>query len=193
MNLSVKLDDETLAWLAGKARLQQSSMSDVVASILHLERMHEASLSGVTRRPIPGFPGYDVAGDGTGEIRNIQKNPPRVVPWRELNGYRVVSVMREGKQRTLGVHRAVCLAFHGPPPSPKAIVSHEPDPSKSNVHPNNLRWSDNVNNFLRYQDDIIEAALEKSEGNISEAARSLGMQRSSLGRILRTRKSFSQG
>ena len=52
------------------------------------------------------------------------------------------------------VHRAVCEAFHGPPPFPRAVVIHLNEDSHDN-RPENLRWGtqkENLNapGFLEY-------------------------------------------
>lgn len=97
----------------------------------------------VERRLIPGFFAYDVAGDGSGEIRSLKYDPPQALARRvsKTSPYPFVSLSRGGKQHTMAIHRAVCLAFHGPPPFSGAVVSHEPDPNPQNVHPDNLRWA----------------------------------------------------
>ena len=55
---------------------------------------------------------------------------------------------------TIKVHRAVCEAFHGPPPFPKAVVIHL-DENGLNNRPENLRWGtqkENLNmpGFIEY-------------------------------------------
>jgi hypothetical protein len=46
----------------------------------------------------------------------------------------------KGKRRVLSVHRAVCLAFHGLPPSDRHEVAHG-DGTRDNNRPENLRWA----------------------------------------------------
>lgn len=44
------------------------------------------------------------------------------------------------------VHRAVCEAFHGPPPSKKSVVIHIDENSLNNL-PENLRWGTQKENL----------------------------------------------
>lgn len=58
------------------------------------------------------------------------------------------------KLGNIKIHRAVCEAFHGPAPDPKAVVIHINENSHDN-RPENLRWGtqkENLNmpKFLEY-------------------------------------------
>ena len=58
---------------------------------------------------------------------------------RDKDGYKTVMLRVGGKQKMIGVHRLVCCAFHGAPPSPK----HQPDHlngDRSDNRPSNLEW-----------------------------------------------------
>lgn len=58
------------------------------------------------------------------------------------------------KGRNYKVHRLICEAFHGPPPTPRSVVIHL-DEDATNNRPENLRWGtqkENLNmpKFIEY-------------------------------------------
>lgn len=58
------------------------------------------------------------------------------------------------RRKTFKVHSAVCEAFHGPKPFPKAVAMHDDENSRNN-RPDNLKWGtqkENLNypGFLAY-------------------------------------------
>lgn len=110
-------------------------------------------------KPVPGYPGLLASNDGMIVL------PPGRAPTYH-GGYRVYDpkptfgvVRRANKtakhsyrgvySRVFGnikVHRAVCLAFHGEPPSPKHVVIH----INENAHDNraeNLKWGTQKENL----------------------------------------------
>lgn len=94
-------------------------------------------------REIPRFSKYEVS--ELAEIRNRQTRR-HLSPFVDKSGYRMVSLMpdepRAGKrlQQNVPLHRLVCLAFHGLPPSPQHEVAHN-DGVRLNCVPSNLRWA----------------------------------------------------
>lgn len=106
-----------------------------------------------TWRAIPGFEGsYEVS--DLGNVRSldreiVSKRGQRYVARGRLiqpgfrgyvQGYKYVALWRNKKRTTMYVHRAVLLAFVGPPPEPGQEASHEPDPDPNNCRLDNLRW-----------------------------------------------------
>jgi hypothetical protein len=100
-------------------------------------------------RSIPGFDGYSIGTDGTvltywtrgvGDAKHIGTES-RVIKTRvnKNHGYVEVGLMRDGKQRTMLVHRLVLEAFVGPCPSGMEGC-HDPDPNRQNNSLDNLRW-----------------------------------------------------
>jgi hypothetical protein len=73
------------------------------------------------------------------------------------HSYRLVLVARKGseaRQASRKVHQLVCEAFHGPKPSPNAVVIHINEDAHDN-RPENLKWGtqkENLNapGFLAY-------------------------------------------
>jgi hypothetical protein len=62
--------------------------------------------------PVPGHPGYFASSDGR------IKGPKRwLTPFPDRRGYLRFNTFQDGKWTQLGVHAAVCLAFHGPRPA----------------------------------------------------------------------------
>lgn len=93
------------------------------------------------RRIWPRNVRYDVAGDGSGEVRDLNYDPPKVLKQKLTNGYPYVYPRSGG----IFVHTIVCEAWHGEKPFARATVSHE-DSDKTNNHPDNLKWRSHSSN-----------------------------------------------
>lgn len=98
-------------------------------------------------RPIPGWEDrYEVSNDGRIRSVTITSRRGDTRQGRERAactaaiGYLMVPLYRDGKQVPMLVHRAVALAFIGPPPYPKAQVDHV-DGDRTNNRDTNLRWA----------------------------------------------------
>ncbi len=102
--------------------------------------------TGVDVRAIPGFPGYfaDANGDiwsvrapgGGLELREphcLRLNPAREHPCYSLWTENGVAI-------SVAPARAVCLAFHGPPPADKPIALHLH--RQFPPYPDNVEWND---------------------------------------------------
>jgi hypothetical protein len=83
------------------------------------------------------YPGYEVSSlgrvKGPKGIRRLQIDP---------KGYLYVGI---GKERPR-VHRLVCIAFHGEPPTKDSMALHGPDFNKANCQAANLRWGTSRDN-----------------------------------------------
>lgn len=93
---------------------------------------------------IPSFPDY--AASSFGNIRRINPTSHGRVHKRLLTGtiipagYRQVAVYRDGRAFVRMVHRLVCEAFHGTPPTSEHHAAHGDGNSLNNA-PSNLRWA----------------------------------------------------
>lgn len=104
-------------------------------------------------RDVPGFEGkYQVSNLGRvkslDRIDSIGRRRTGVLlkPWKERNGYRLVSIMSGDKQRRYYVHRLVAETFIGPLPDGYE-VNHK-DEDKTNNTAGNLEYlthKDNIN------------------------------------------------
>lgn len=86
-------------------------------------------------RSIPGHDAYEVTRDG--RIRRAVSADLSQKPSRY--GYPTVQLSRAGRPVWVSVHRAVALAYLGPPPRPDAQVCHR-DGNKQNCRIENLYW-----------------------------------------------------
>lgn len=76
----------------------------------------------------------------------LRHRPQTVLKGKTVKGYRLVTLMKHGVRKEVAVHRLVCIAFHGEPPSHELQVNHK-DGQKSNNAESNLEWvtpSENV-------------------------------------------------
>ena len=65
----------------------------------------------------------------------------------DSGGYPAVTLVKNKTRRTVRLHTAVCLAFHGPAPSPLHEVAHG-DGLRTNAAAGNLRWATKTSNQL---------------------------------------------
>lgn len=107
----------------------------------------------LTLRAIPGAPNDDYRAGSDGQIYSRTKYAgfgrkvrtdwyPLKGHWAKKRGKRTylnVSLCHESNKVTKSVHRLVCMAFHGLPPTPRYQVRHL-DGDTSNNKPTNLRW-----------------------------------------------------
>lgn len=88
--------------------------------------------------PIPGYEGlYDAS--NLGRIRSYYRGCRFVKPVPCRDGYPMVGLTRNGVRHGFGVHRLVCLTFHGNPPFSGAEAAHL-DGSRTNARASNLKW-----------------------------------------------------
>lgn len=69
--------------------------------------------------------------------------------WTSGNGYQYVELYQDGERSTWPVHRLVCWAWHGPPPTDSHDVDHLDGDIRHN-HPGNLEWVTRSENMLRH-------------------------------------------
>lgn len=102
-------------------------------------------------RGIPGYIGsYEVSNQG--RVRSLDRVTDRGRRWRGRimtpatmpRGYQVVTLWRDGKQRTQLVHRLVLMAFVGTPPKDAEGLHRDGDPANNNL--TNLDWGTHSDN-----------------------------------------------
>ncbi|MFV8173386.1 NUMOD4 motif-containing HNH endonuclease [Mycolicibacterium peregrinum] len=109
-------------------------------------------------QPIPGWPGYEAS--NRGRVRSLDRrikmsNGRTRIHWGRIkrtyrnatNGYVCVGLFDGPRHATPPLHVVVCSAFHGPKPSPQAVVRHL-NGDRDDNRPDNLAWgTQSENNF----------------------------------------------
>lgn len=104
-------------------------------------------------RSIPGYEGiYEASSDG--RVKSLTRITDRGRKWQGRilrpavmpSGYRIATLWRNGKQRTVLVHRLVLLAFVGEPPSSTEALHADGDRSNNTLA--NLSWGTHSRNQL---------------------------------------------
>lgn len=122
-----------IRWKAADVELRLVKQRERWRPVVGYERHYEVSNLGRVRRHVN-------APRGRGSRRGrILKHVPNG------HGYPNVSLCKEGKQYSCGVHQIVCRAFRGPPPFKGAEVTHR-DGDKTNPRLKNLRWASHAEN-----------------------------------------------
>lgn len=110
-------------------------------------------------RPIPGYQAYEASSHG--RVRSVDRVVPAgpggkgrhavkgvILSQRETpKGHLHVKLYQDNMGRAVGVHRLVCHAFHGDPPTPKHQAAHR-DGNPKNNHYDNLYWATQSQNLL---------------------------------------------
>lgn len=99
-------------------------------------------------RIIPGFERYEASSNG--RFRNAQTGK-LMSQQKEINGYPIVQLTKDGKQHAKLAHRMVCIAFHGEPPSQGAMVNHI-NRIKDDNRASNLEWTTRSGNASHWWD-----------------------------------------
>ena len=107
-------------------------------------------------RAVPGYEGlYEVSSAGFIRSLGFQTTAGyrkgKVLKPAPSGGYPAVSLVKDGKKRTVRIHQIICEAFHGPAPSPSHEVAHN-DGVKSHVWASNLRWDTRKGNLADRSD-----------------------------------------
>ena len=151
-------------------------------------------------RTVEGLPNYQVS--NLGNARSYIRGKPRILKPRLSKGYYSFHGWADGKEKNIRLHRAVCIAFHGLPPSESHVAAHN-DGNPLNNNANNLRWatptenvhdrvkhgrpytgSDNPNATLTPQDVL---RILESADSLSKLAKKFGVSKTQISRIRRGR------
>jgi hypothetical protein len=114
----------------------------------------------ITIRPIIGYEDrYGVGDDGL--VYRLGENGPKPLRGVKASKGHLRVTLRKGKAiRNVFIHRLVCEAFYGPPPSPKHEVRHIDDTPANNAA-TNLDWGTVADNTA----DRISAGRGSGEGH----------------------------
>ncbi len=100
-------------------------------------------------RVIDAFPEYAVSDHG--QVKRIVPRGTslagRLLKQQSLHGYCYVYLTGPAGVSACRVHRLVCAAFHGAPPTPRHHAAHN-DGVRHNNHFQNLRWATGSENML---------------------------------------------
>lgn len=138
-------------------------------------------------RPVEGYPGYRVSGDGRVESCWARRGRICILSeaWHPLKpicrlGYLTVNLSRAGKKSAHRIHRLVLGSFIGP--CPEGLVGCHNDGNRSNNALSNLRWDSqkaNADDALRHgtramgsrcrasklgEEDVLEIRRLRAEG-----------------------------
>lgn len=94
-------------------------------------------------RHLAAWPNYEASDQG--RVRRIdsgriKKGTP------DPDGYLIMKLSHDGRTKVRFVHRLICTAFHGCPPTAQHLVAHW-DGNKTNNVPSNLRWATQKENI----------------------------------------------
>ncbi len=94
-------------------------------------------------KEIEGYSGYSISSDGI--VLSKRFNRP-LRQYQNEDGYMMCALSKDGKSKTVRVHRLVAMAFV-PNPNDLPQVNHI-DGDKTNNHADNLEWVDNSGNIM---------------------------------------------
>lgn len=112
--------------------------------------------------PVAGWP-YEVSNEG--RVRRLG-SAVALAPRPNGKGYLRVQLSKDGKQQDHYIHRLVCVAFNGPPPSPAHEVDHDNEDRACN-RDTNLKWSTVAANRARR---LIRRGERHGNARLTEAA-----------------------
>lgn len=113
-------------------------------------------MSEIILKPIPCSPNDDYMAGSDGRVYSRTQyagfGKKKFVDWYPLKGhvtnkkYVSITLCHENKKVTKNIHRLICMAFHGLPPSPRDQVRHL-DGNPQNNCPANLKWGNQIENW----------------------------------------------
>lgn len=159
---------------------------------------------------VPGYEGlYEVS--NLGNIKSLRSGK-LLKQASNKDGYKMVSLTKDGKSRSYGVHRLVALAFL-PNPLNLPEVNHKDESHDNNVL-ENLEWISKKENrnYGTYRERMSKSLKEsgtnnksisaydkktlkfvKSYDSITEAEKELGLSKGAIGQVLSGRRKTSGG
>lgn len=131
-------------------------------------------------RVIPGYPGF--LASSSGQILG-KRGRPMHPSLSKRGDYPSVCLSIDGKGIVIGVHRLVCLAFHGLPPGDDYEVDHI-NRDKNDSRPENLRWLPWYENRFHpsLEEDLVRQ-IRVAHGSNRKVAKHYGVSHASVSRI----------
>ena len=117
----------------------------------------------------PSAPDYEVS--SLGRVRRADSGLVRKQCVGRRWGYHLVGLAIDGRQKTFKVHRLVCEAFHGRPPTNKNDVAHA-DGIRTNNEAANLRWAsraENMSDMIRHGTSNPKRGSASANAKLTEA------------------------
>lgn len=87
-------------------------------------------------RPVVGFEGYYLVSND-GQVKSAING--KVLKLVDSHGYKFANLRKDGKTKSIAVHRLVCMAFNGMPENDNMQVDHL-NMVRSDNRPENLEW-----------------------------------------------------
>ena len=106
-------------------------------------------------KSIDGFPNYLVAKEGKAYSKRYKKYLKHKT---NNDGYQMVYLQENGKQKEFSIHRLVATAFI-PNPENKGYVNHK-NGNKLDNHVNNLEWTTNSENVQHYHTELKNKTIK---------------------------------
>lgn len=114
-------------------------------------------------RALEWAPNYEFS--NLGRVRRTTAAPGtyagKIMSQSMANGYRQLNLSLPEKVASKKVHRLVCEAFHGPPPTVFHQTAHQ-DGDRTNNRADNLRWATPVENSA---DDLVNGVRPMGEAH----------------------------
>lgn len=117
-------------------------------------------------KEIEGYPNYQVSNTGKVKSLNYHRTKKEKILnlCKDTRGYFIVCIFKEGKPKTMKVHRLVGQAFL-PNPQNLPQINHK-DECKTNNNVNNLEWCDNrYNSNYGTRNERAGIAISKAQIN----------------------------
>ena len=152
------------------------------------------SAEGVSVRILSNYPGLVISSDG-----RVQGPSGTWLKPSPVKGYPSITYGPRANKRTLKIHVLVCLAFHGPKPSPDHEVCHK-NGNRQDNRASNLRWGTQAENMAdrdahgrtargvrhgraRLSEEDVRAIWSQPSATTIQLAAEYGIHRTVIGNI----------
>ena len=94
--------------------------------------------------PIKGFPNHEISSKG--RVQNVT-TIKMLKPFTDQNGYRIITLNRDGRKKKAKIHRLVAMSFLNNGESRPMVDHIDHNPSNNDV--SNLRWVTRSQNAMK--------------------------------------------